>query len=236
MINLTNLSSVTMSVFRSVGTRWCFINIVVAMSIFVSLSACAPQGSNAEAAESTERIINSVATPTTAIELIKNFKIAQENHLFLRSDFFVKEKMEKIFGGKKITTHINDVNNLDATVFGFDEMIKPIESGIFKFGAVNIELKRVQKNDGNIQGEFFLRVIREGVFPNFKDVERIFGSDWVGDEDKEVSPHRIFKKPTNQFGHAKIKYTYKDNGVAGILRIEFAADSSIYQINYIETK
>jgi hypothetical protein len=64
-----------------------------------------PSALCAELGSQQEELMATIARPTTTLEVLRNFKFALDNDLFLRDDFYTDENLQKFFAADRISWH-----------------------------------------------------------------------------------------------------------------------------------
>jgi|GEM_PF-5072662 len=184
-------------------------------------------------APSVSEVISKSKQPETPKEVLQNIKIAIDNHLISKNEFYSEENLKNLFGGTYVTLSTNGIEEKNAYISGYDNMVEPIQLQNTSIPSLDITLSMHKKN-GRVDGNLHFIIRKSGAFPDMPASVEIFGSDWQ-ENPEPTSPHEIFSKGDSPYGNERIQYL-KDGEMPNKLNIEFNGDGSLYRIDYTEEK
>lgn len=174
-------------------------------------------------------IMASVKRPTTPEEILKNIKIAIDNDLMTRSEFYTEENVQHFFGGKKIKISRENVLDLAADSYEYDYLGAADGNGSY-LSPLEISLNSWQKDKKNYE-RLDLISLKRGLFPDLPRCVEIFGP---GSEHFDVlQPHENADPQTSRFGNESIRYL-RYGAAHGQLLLRFFGDGSLYQMSFRE--
>jgi hypothetical protein len=186
----------------------------------------------------TPEIVAGAKTPSNPSELLQNIKIAMDQHLLRREDFYTNVNLKNFFGAKTVVFGGDFRKQKYAELGGYDNMIQPVKIWPDKpnvMSGISIQVRRIAKEGGLIEGELSLLIFRDGVFPGFDFNQKMFGTNRaaefaLADFDETVRP------PTDPHGNDRIEYTGNDGPVHQTIRLSFASDGTLSHFYYVETQ
>lgn len=147
--------------------------VVLAFAILLTVS------NGAESlAQPTTRLVDipTVQKPTTLAALLVNAKLAAEQWLLLREDFYREDVLQQYFGGAVVEfTGQQSSKVIAGTISGYDNFVEPITVQGKKIDGLSCSFRREVGADGTVTAYVFVYLSGSTTL-NFDAVERLFGS------------------------------------------------------------
>jgi hypothetical protein len=176
-LSTTNAGRVLSSVFGRLWFSLCraFQSAMLAFAILLTVSSGGePLGQPATRPGPAD--IPAVERPTTLAALLVNAKLAAEQWLLLREDFYRADVLQQYFGGavvKFIDRQSSSV--IRGTISGFDNIVDPITVQGKKIEGISCSFRREVAADGTVTALVYVH-ISGGTTLDFDTVERLFES------------------------------------------------------------
>lgn len=120
--------------------------------------------------------IPTVERPRTMAALLVNAKLAAEQWLLLREDFYRADVLEQYFGGAVVKFADRPVSGvIEGTISRFDNIVDPITVLGKKLEGISCWFRREVAADGTVTAYVYVG-ISGGTTLDFEAVERLFGS------------------------------------------------------------
>jgi hypothetical protein len=117
-----------------------------------------------------------VERPTSLTALLVNAKLAAEQWLLLRDDFYREDVLQQYFGGAEVKFIDRQPGRIiRGDITGFDNIVEPITVQGKKLEGITGSFRREVAADGTVTA-YFLVHIYGGTTLNFDTVERLFES------------------------------------------------------------
>ena len=120
--------------------------------------------------------IPAVERPTTLAALLVNAKLAAEQWLLLREDFYREDVLQQYFGGA-VVKFIDRPSStvIRGDIWGFDNFVEPITVQGKKIEGISCSFRREVAADGTVTALVYVHILG-GTTLNFDTVERLFES------------------------------------------------------------
>jgi hypothetical protein len=120
--------------------------------------------------------IPTVERPTSLGALLINAKLAAEQWLLLREDFYRADVLQQYFGGAVVEfTDRQSSRLIRGTISGFDNIVEPITVQGTKIEGISCSFRREVVPDGTVMAYVFVSLSGSTTL-NFDAVERLFES------------------------------------------------------------
>jgi len=120
--------------------------------------------------------IPSVERPATLAALLVNAKLAAEQWLLLREDFYREDVLQQYFGGAVVEFIDRQSSRvIEGTISGFDDFVEPITVQGKKIEGIACSFRREVVPDGTVTAYVFVSLSGSTTL-NFDAVERLFES------------------------------------------------------------
>jgi hypothetical protein len=167
-----------------------------------------------------------VEKPTTSLQLLQNLKLALQNDLLLRRDFYAAESLTRFFGVEEASSGVGENNPNDiwvrAKTFGY--AVKSAKNDEYVFSGISFSAGLKSKEVGKSSSFVVLAFGLGG--PSFDDMEKVFGKGWV--PDKTAPLHGPPPPPTAPHGNERLTYMLDDSAVERRLFIQFHGNGLIF--------
>jgi hypothetical protein len=154
-----------------------------------------------------------VKMPATPFELLENVKIALDQGLLLREDFYTDENLKRFSGGTKVRRSAGgqDVGPkyIFCSVTEFGAMVEPRIVGNIVIPGISVGFRRTILEDGRVAGSVSVRLQQGVPSLSFDEVTKLFGPHWTYSKDI-LSPHMRMESPRKPHGNARIEYRAAD--------------------------
>jgi hypothetical protein len=173
----TNAGRVLSSVFGRLWFSLCraFQSAMLAFAILLTVSSGGePLGQPATRPGPAD--IPAVERPTTLAALLVNAKLAAEQWLLLREDFYRADVLQQYFGGAEVEFIDRQPGRMiRGTITSFDNMVEPITVQGKKIEGISCSFRREVAADGTVTAYVYVHILG-GTTLNFDAVERLFES------------------------------------------------------------
>lgn len=161
---------------------------------------------------STVELCAKIKEPTTSLELMANFKFAMDNDLLLRDDFYEKDELSAVFGGKEIFVRHPKTDaqefTFKASLINFPKIYPPIlMRNVIRSGfeiLIDVKYKNGIPTEGWLRA-LWSRFDGELVYEN---VINVLGTP-NRFEIEESEPRGPIAPITHPYGHMSMSYDYK---------------------------
>ena len=206
-----------------------FMALSCILSILVGLAAGCLTQPNIGASISLD---TRFTTPTNVIDLLRNFKLAMDEALFLRDDFYTDKVIKAFSGGREVTWDTVPAPGKNwGRVSDFAEMIKPYYyEGRPSPGLAMRFWGRLTNEEGIATRWSF--VIAGPSSPTFSDTVSVFGQNWRKREGLIYAHPVIEDPPTKPYGNAHIDYKASSRGLERSMFFDFRPDATLQIANF----
>lgn len=215
------------------------------MSMVAFADGLVPQPQNAprsaiaanNSSEQVKKIYRMVKKPTTPNELLQNLKLALDDGLLMREDFYTSSNFERFFSARNITEGIDKDQKgrrIDASSFGYPASrpadypaIYPDKESSTDFRCGNGLAAGINTlANGKVSSGITLGFISGA--PTFGEVEKVFGNSWK--EDRSPFPQGyILQRSTGPHAHEKWVYSIDNASVKGKFFLMFGSAGTLTQ-------
>jgi len=185
-------------------------------------------------AESAEKIHQKIKRPSTVLELLTNLKVALDQNLLLREDFYTQENLKKISGGDKVFWIGKTPTRQQAGITEFGGMLRPVRVGNNTFEGVSYSVGRDVLDSEKIQANAHLSFMASNPDVTFEQIEDVFGKGWQRFPFFPPPTGRKFEPPTHPPGNDRIRYDFDSGHVGRSIVMEFHEDGTLYNITFSE--
>jgi hypothetical protein len=195
--------------YASVGFAACVLALVVGCMTGPTISATPASADS----------LPTPSKPETAVDLLRNIKLAMQSGALLRRGFYDDANLLQYFGGNNVKSRRSD-NQINGDILGLDDLVSP---------GLSIRFSWYEHAGRNIESALLI-LFTNSINVGFEDVVRVFGSSWKKAPLEPPIPHRMYDTPTRPHGNEVIIYELRMAGVVQEIRAEFRGDATLYMI------
>ena len=155
------------------------------------------------------KVAASPKSPTTPLELLQNIKLALDQGLPLREDFYTDANLMRLFGGSKVESVTDDPTagpkDIVRQLSNFGTMVEPVKVGSATISGISLVVHRSVAADGKISASLSLDLLRPAQNLNFDQVTGLFGPN-LSVPKKPKLPHMKPAPARQAHGNAEIEY------------------------------
>lgn len=190
-----------------------------------------------DTARSAKEMYAMIKKPSTLIEVLKNIKLALDQHLLLREDFYTEENLKLFFGGENVAWRkINDPKLQWGDVIDFGSLVEPLILKNMTLEGISITFLRNVKEDGKTEMRLNL-LLRRSNLVGFESIENIFGKGWAPSRDSwRISHGETYIAPTRPHGNERIEYAVNEGDIQSLVDMKFNHDASLSFADFFEVK
>jgi hypothetical protein len=173
----TNAGRVLSSVFGRVWFSLCraFPSAMLAFAILLTVSS-GGETLGQPVTRPGPADIPAVERPTTLAALLVNAKLAAEQWLLLREDFYRVDVLQQYFGGAAVEFADRRISSvIEGTISRFDNIVEPITVQGKKLEGISCWFRREVAADGTVTAYVYVGISSRSAL-DFEAVERLFGS------------------------------------------------------------
>jgi hypothetical protein len=206
-------------------------HLLVALAAIATLSLFSATPVASLANEASAPLLDpSVSRPSSIAEVLSNLKVAYDDGLLAKADFYTDINIGRFVGAQRLTATDSD-KGLRINLSGFDAVAPPILRSGRSDEALWVT-SFIDKASGSAR--VTVSIAATHVAPDFASTVAIFGPRWTEDNAFR-SPHRVYKAPTAPHGNARIRYGPKPGGEGDSIIIEFDQDARVETVTFTTT-
>ncbi len=206
-------------------------SFVLAMILIVSCGAEV----SAQARDRVASSYSSIQTPRAPIDIMRNLKIAIDDQLFLRRDFYTDETLTRFFGSSKIRWDLSNVDpiRLWGYAHDFPGPLKPNSTdGSEALDGLTVRFRLTASSAGLVEADISIEFVSPRLErPSFSDIEGLFGSGWVIEFVLSPLVGQSRRTPTAPHGNELIVYENAVGPVSVLTRFLFSFDGRVESSN-----
>jgi hypothetical protein len=204
------------------------IYAVVCLLTAVALITLSTAVGLAQASSDSTRL-SSVNEPTDYEGLFRNFKVAVDEGLFVKREFFSDQTLSRFFGKGRIIWHQRGPNQFAGEI---TRLAQPRERDPSQprslLEDVVVTFRRTSDTNGAVEANVILDILTDAANRlSFFDIERIFGERWTLYRNAAPNPHLDVVPATAPHGNDSILYRIEHAGLVTELLLRFSHDSRI---------
>jgi len=173
--------------------------VIVGLSLMLAMTSGA---TFAQTTNSPAGLSAGVVAPKSAIDLLRNIKVAIDGSLLIRRDFYSDESLRRFFGGEKVLWGKDNVD--PAELFGYVYDFSPWGVETLSGRAVD-KLTLAFGREVRLQGMTAWLLLHlpgvESDRPSFGEVETVYGANWeLKNEPFQRGVRRVYRIEKQELG------------------------------------